>query len=154
MGFYYSKDCRINTLVIENITTDQIACWDINRILQKNTTRFLKEHCGQLVFHTAVFLFCFVFKDLIYLTGRDNEREREHKQGKQEREKQASRRAESRMQGSIPEPQDCDLSRRQTLNDWVTQALPYCSFLNLNYFFSLLIFLVSNKLIQWYTFFH
>lgn len=48
--------CRINTLVIENITTDQIPCWNINRILQENITGLPEEHCGQLVTHIAVFL--------------------------------------------------------------------------------------------------
>ncbi|XP_073733643.1 LYR motif-containing protein 4 isoform X1 [Callorhinus ursinus] len=48
---------------------------------------------------------------------RETQREREHKQGQWEREKQASRGAGSPVQGSNPGPWDHDLSRRQTLND-------------------------------------
>ncbi|XP_077925546.1 putative ATP-dependent RNA helicase DDX60 isoform X3 [Halichoerus grypus] len=48
---------------------------------------------------------------------RETQREREHKQGDWEREKQASRGARSPMWGSIPGLWDRDLSQRQTLND-------------------------------------
>jgi len=58
-----------------------------------------------------IFIYLFIFQ-----------RVGEHKQGEWEGEKQASRWAGSLMRGSIPGPWDHDLSRRQTFNDWATQA--------------------------------
>ena len=75
----------------------------------------------------TLFLFFKIYL-FIYLTERETQRESEHKQGKWERENQASRWAGSLMWGSIPEPWDHDLSWRQTLNDWATQALPHDDF--------------------------
>ncbi|XP_073740989.1 promotilin isoform X1 [Callorhinus ursinus] len=58
-----------------------------------------------------------LLSEVLLSTQNETQREREHKQGKWEREKQASRRAGSLMRGSIPGPWDHDLGRRQTLND-------------------------------------
>ena len=64
----------------------------------------------------------FFFKDIIYLFDRerDSQRESKHKQGGAEEEAGSQQR--SLIWGSILGIWDHALSRRQTLNDWVTQA--------------------------------
>ena len=61
--------------------------------------------------------FLFYFFKRFYLFDRKTQQERKHKQGEWEREKLTPRRAGSPMWGSIPEPWDHELSRRQTPND-------------------------------------
>ncbi|XP_064448631.1 uncharacterized protein LOC123844460 [Mirounga angustirostris] len=84
----------------------------------------IQDTCGTQELHPA----CNLAAAYIHLCARgfvpldpppqcETQREREHKQGKWEKEKQASRRAGSPMRGSIPGPWDHDLSRRQMLND-------------------------------------
>ena len=59
---------------------------------------------------------------IFYLRERERNRASEQGEGQREREKQTLRRAGSLMQGSIPGPQDHDLSQRQTFNHWATQV--------------------------------
>ena len=71
------------------------------------------------------------FLKILFIWQRETQRGREHKEGEREREKQASHRAGSPMRGSIPGPWAHDLSWRQRLNDWVTQAPLFIRILNI-----------------------
>ena len=72
-----------------------------------------------LLFPFLNFIYLFL-KDFIYLSERERERERVHKQGRcWQREKLAPSWARSWMLDSGLDPHD--LSRRQMLNNWATQ---------------------------------
>jgi len=62
-----------------------------------------------LLVQLAAHILFYFFKDFIYLLDREP-KQGEQQREKQQREKQAPRRAGSPMRGSIPGPEDHDLS--------------------------------------------
>ncbi|XP_064437860.1 sialic acid-binding Ig-like lectin 14 isoform X2 [Mirounga angustirostris] len=103
---YRTSHLIINKSFIKNATLKLILLFNVSVEVSRanlylNRVSFFVEHVPKKTFKKKYF---------IYLFDRETQREREHKQGEWEREKQASRRAGSPMRGSIPGPRDHDLS--------------------------------------------
>lgn len=86
----------------------------------------LIRSCSLRIISNLIKVLFFLRILFIYLT----QREKAHRQGKREKEKQAPHWARSLMQGSIPGPQDHDLSQRQMFNQLSHPGTPIFYILN------------------------